>query len=143
MNFYIHNRYTAVRWSYDYRDSTIAIISIIDPGTEINDFHNNVPEDSILRLHFWDRDSATDGSKLFTIEDAKQILEFTEKYIDSVDFFIVHCGAGISRSSGCAAALSKIYNQTDEDIFTNPEYIPNMLVYRTILEEYMLGDYNV
>jgi len=33
------------------------------------------------------------------------------------------------------AALSLIYNQDDSWVFKNKRYMPNMLVYRTILNE--------
>jgi predicted protein tyrosine phosphatase len=50
-----------------------------------------------------------------------------------VDVVIVHCGAGVSRSAGLAAALAKWYNGSDLEFF-KPPYAPNMLVYRTMLE---------
>ena len=67
--------------------------------------------------------------------DAVKILEFTEKNKNSIDLIVVHCNAGISRSSGTAAALSLIYNQDDSWVFKNPRYMPNMLVRKTILNE--------
>ena len=53
------------------------------------------------------------------------------------DNIIVHCGAGISRSSGLAAALLKYFTGDDSQIFDNPKYTPNMTVYRTVLETFM------
>lgn len=46
----------------------------------------------------------------------------------------VHCGAGVSRSAGLAAALMKFYNDDDSPIFDNPKYVPNMTVYKAVLE---------
>jgi len=72
--------------------------------------------------------------KLFTQEDAKNILNFINKYKNNINLVICQCEAGISRSAGVAGALSKIFNGEDAEIFNN--YLPNMLVYRTILEVY-------
>lgn len=73
--------------------------------------------------------------KLFTDQQAEQILNFVEKYGKEVDLLVVHCEAGISRSAGVAGALSLIYNGSDQYYFDN--YLPNMLVYRKILNIYM------
>jgi len=138
MNFYIHSRESAEDFTKRDITSTYAIISITEPREAIAD----LPDNRILRLQFHDIDREVTGCKLFAIEDAKEILKFVEKQIAHVNFFIIHCHAGISRSAGVAAALSKIYNQTDEYIFTSGKYMPNMLVYRTILEEYHTNKYS-
>jgi len=72
--------------------------------------------------------------KVFTEQEAKKVLEFVIKYENLVDTILVHCEAGISRSAGIAGALSLIYNDNDKHFFSM--YLPNMLVYRTILEVY-------
>ena len=58
-----------------------------------------------------------------------------------VENIIVHCGAGVSRSAGMAAALMKFYNNDDSPIFDNPKYCPNMTVYRMVLNS-LMGDIN-
>ena len=73
--------------------------------------------------------------KLFTDEEAEWILAFVNDYIEKIELIVVHCEAGISRSAGIAGALSVIYNGSDEYYFKH--YIPNMLVYRKILNVYM------
>lgn len=73
--------------------------------------------------------------KLFTDQQADQILRFIDKYSKDVDLIVVHCEAGISRSSGIAGALSLLINGSDEYYFK--KYIPNMFVYRKILNMYM------
>ena len=50
---------------------------------------------------------------LFTKEQARDILNFVEKYKDSIDILAIHCQAGISRSVGVHVALEKIYNTKD------------------------------
>lgn len=69
---------------------------------------------------------------IFKRNDAENILEFVNQYKDEIDLICVNCVAGISRSAGCAGALSKILNDNDEKFFKC--YCPNMLIYRTILE---------
>lgn len=77
--------------------------------------------------------------KLFTDKNAQEILHFINYYHNKacarINFIIVHCEAGISRSAGVAGVLSLIYNGSDEYYFKH--YIPNMLVYRFILNVYM------
>jgi predicted protein tyrosine phosphatase len=79
-----------------------------------------------------DHDSWSYGSRLFTPENADQILDFVNEMWDKVDLFLVHCEAGISRSPAVAAALCKIKHGHDQHFFDN--YTPNRLVYRTLLD---------
>lgn len=66
-------------------------------------------------------------------EDAKNIVNFVFKHND-VNNIVVHCDAGISRSAGVAAALSKIFNNDDMEYFSQESiYEPNMCCYREIL----------
>ena len=73
--------------------------------------------------------------KLFTSIDAQNIFDFVEIYKKDVDLIAINCEAGISRSAGIAGALSLIYNGTDEYFFKH--YLPNIFVYRKILNMYM------
>jgi predicted protein tyrosine phosphatase len=69
--------------------------------------------------------------KVFDEHYADEILEFVSTYALDIDLVVVHCEAGISRSAGVASALSLIYNGEDQYYFDN--YLPNMLVYRKII----------
>ena len=69
--------------------------------------------------------------KIFDETYAEQILDFVDSYRDNIDLIVVHCEAGISRSSATAGALSLILNKTDQYFFDN--YLPNALVYRKII----------
>lgn len=71
--------------------------------------------------------------KVFDESYADKILEFVSTYALDVDLIAVHCEVGISRSAGCAAALSLIYNGEDQYYFDN--YLPNILVYRKIINQ--------
>lgn len=131
MKFTIMNVSQAKKLSYKENIDPCAIISITDAISIPVSFNPNKNIVGILRLTFDDTDIKSPYS--ITERDAVNIIEFVEKYKDITDNFIIHCEAGISRSAGVAAALSKIYNGSDCDIFENPMYKPNMLVYNTIL----------
>lgn len=105
---------------------------------------NNVID--ILRLSFLDADCPNDfdvygkiakESDLMSDEQAKQIVDFVEKYSDYV--IIVHCDAGISRSSAVAAAILKHYTGDDSRIFDSRWYAPNMWCYYKVLKAF--GDF--
>lgn len=121
-----------------------AIISIIDPTTkEPVKFPITNLTTHVLQLKFFDLDGnnttrLTDKyiSGLFTDEQAVQIINFVEDISNVIDTLVVHCGAGISRSAGIVAALSNIYNGSDQWVFTNKRYLPNRWVYRKILNVY-------
>jgi len=130
MRFAIMNRSQIIRFTSPHRYAIIGI-------SGHNDVHPQIPEGyvDLLQLKFFDMDFKFDTYPGIKPEDARQILEFVEKNKDKVDLFVVHCNAGISRSSGTAAALGFIYNGDDSWVFTNRQYVPNILVYKTILIE--------
>jgi len=113
------------------------VISIRDPNSKRARLPKLYSRLAILDLEFSDLDEHLPSESfyiLFTKEDAKKILNFYNKYKDKIEIVVCQCEAGISRSAGVAAALSKIYNEEDEIYFKR--FIPNKRVYRTILEEY-------
>lgn len=67
---------------------------------------------------------------VFNRKMAQQIFDFIN--LVKPNTIIIHCHAGICRSAAVAAALSKIMTQKDDYFFQ--AYIPNMLVYKTMLE---------
>jgi Predicted protein tyrosine phosphatase len=113
-----------------------ALISIVCPNDEPVRFDSEHKKDQ-CDLVFHDV-SFTDKDGKYTVfnkKDAKNILRFVKKHWED-KLIVVHCLAGISRSAGVAAALLKIYTGSDEKIFKNPFFVPNTLVYKTILEAY-------
>jgi predicted protein tyrosine phosphatase len=100
----------------------------------------------ILRLKFHDIDREFPGMKLINEEDAIKILDFVNKYIDQAKFIVVHCNAGIPRSSGVAAALSLLIQSTEGDYYSNRTYYPNIavksLIVRTAINKGYLGQLN-
>lgn len=137
-------------------DNPYVIISVTDPQKDFPKVRNDSNLVDILRLRFTDDDIKPlrvpqvddlplvyHGVKLFARDDATRILNFIDK-VDADNFTIVcQCDAGISRSSGIAAALFKIFAGDDSYIFKNLRYVPNMLVYRTILDVYYTDFRNV
>ena len=125
-------------------DSSTIVISIHDP--------NKPPEFSqqdletiphlcdLLTLSFWDELDEAHGCMSY--DQAAEVLYFVANNIPFAKNIIVHCEAGISRSAGVAAALSKILNGNDDyffDYFHN-RYVPNMTCYRRILEAFYLKE---
>jgi len=120
-------------------DSPAIAISITDPKTE--KAKTKAQYLDILRLEFFDLDKDTGifpySKFTFSWGQAEEVLNFVNKHRGNVDVLVIHCEAGQSRSVGMAAALSLILNGHDSYYFKR--YIPNRLVYRTILKRYYHG----
>ena len=122
------------------------IISIRSPGSRRAIIGDNCPLD-VLWLEFNDVDDQgrvwtlhgyeVKETKLFSEKEAKEVFEFVNKYKNQVELIICQCEAGISRSSGMAAALCTILGDTEQDSefwIGQNRYKPNAHVYRTMLE---------
>lgn len=111
------------------------IISITQPGEKDAYLKVSCP---ILRLQFDDieyvgADKITNSPiTLFNKEHARRIFEFIN--VTEPKTIITHCKAGVCRSAAVNAALSKILLNEDDEFFKTK--VPNMLVYKTILEYY-------
>lgn len=160
MKFVVMSRRDAVQYSYVAHMETSVIISICDSydlSPKFKRMNSNGIKD-ILRLSFddvqlpsgaseryiWKKD---EGLLLDTLDnapyvvisekDAKDIVSFVKKWYDKVDTIIVHCNAGISRSSGVCAAIMKAMTGNDSQIFESLKYMPNTTCYKVVLEEFM------
>ncbi len=107
------------------------LVSISDPDCE-GILNKKVFRD-VIEVQFHDLDEPLKQYRICTTKDAQRIAEFVLKYRDVP--IICQCEAGISRSSGCAAAIMKFLTGDDMPIFTSPIFIPNTLVYRLVLRE--------
>ena len=93
-----------------------------------------------LKIEKTDKNNVTDILNLTTEQDlmssdeAKAIVDFVERNKDK--YIIVHCDAGISRSSAVVAAILKHYTGNDDMIFDSRRYNPNRWVYRKVLEAF-------
>jgi len=110
-------------------DRPWAAISITTDG----DFPSLSEEnrEGLLQLAFADTaDASRDDS--FTSDLASELLDFVDQVWGRIEVLLIHCEAGLSRSPGVAAALSRIYYGDD-----GPwgEYdFPNSLVYRLLVD---------
>lgn len=151
MTVTVMSRAEAVRYCHKKHENESIIISISTPNMYYGSSPVSVPGNgviSVLRLVFADADrpngrdvygTPVSESDLMTDQDALQIARFLnilDKYPDAD--VIVHCDAGISRSSGVAAAILKYKTGNDFQIFKNNRYHPNMWCYRKTLEALML-----
>jgi predicted protein tyrosine phosphatase len=86
----------------------------------------------LLQLAFADT-ADPDRDDSFTPARARNILDFVDQMWEQIDVLLIHCEAGLSRSPGVAAALSRIYYNDDGPWF---EYdFPNTLVYQRLVDE--------
>lgn len=131
--FSILSRAKAVILSCKSMDMPCVIISITDPDSAPAKFHRNPQIKSVLRLSFEDVDADTDGA--MTKEDAEKIVFFVKRWKTKVPHIIVHCEAGISRSAGICAALMLWLTGSDQAVFDDLQYRPNMRCYRLVLNE--------
>lgn len=135
-------------------DKKFAIISIQEPETNGSGilFTETASCKHVLTIKFSDIDPIffydhneifeeaikTGKIILFSTEMAKEIKNFFDKIKDDIDLLIVHCSAGVSRSSAIAAVLNKYVNNT-EDLFFEKS-LPNMFIYN-IMHKEIFGQY--
>jgi predicted protein tyrosine phosphatase len=115
------------------------VISVTDPEMPEAHLADSPLRMGVLRLKFHDVGEDRPRSRAPGEEDARAIVEFVKARRSMADLIVCHCEAGISRSSGIAAALSRWLNGHDEEFFRR--YLPNRLIYRLIRRE--LGDLGV
>ena len=133
------NREMAKKYSFRTDIPKTIIISISDTHQAANIFYPNDNIVDVLHLNFDDVD--TDSTNAMQPSAAETVISFVNRYINDIDQIVVHCGAGISRSAGIAAALMLIINGNDKAIFENGRYCPNMLCYKLMLNAYF-GTYD-
>lgn len=119
----------------EYVKQTKQNISIISITSTLEDdvvFKHNGTLKSIFRMKFNDILSTIDGF------DAPKQSDFNglKKFVDNLDceVLIIHCFAGVSRSSAVAAAVMD-YLKMEHNLFNSNEYEPNILVYKLAKNE--------
>lgn len=143
----VMSRHDAIYYCSNPHDEKAVIISLSTPywdyeyGPYISK-ENKVKD--ILELSFFDADEpdgldvnnvVASNSDLMSDEGAEKIADFVEK--NKQYLIIVHCDAGISRSSAVAAAILLHYTGDDSAIFDNERaYCPNMWVYFKVLKAF-------
>lgn len=138
MEFRVMSRHMAEQYVSQKHDEKYAVISISNVRGDRAFLQKIAVPDcgmiACLNLAFDDVYIGESYGVAMTDVQAQAIIAFVESKLDKVDFFIVHCEAGRSRSAGVAAALSKWINGEDWDYFLDPKYTPNSYCYQTILE---------
>lgn len=113
-------------------DAPSVIISISDWNQDAPEFADNERIFDVLHLFFDDVEQ--ESSKGMTSDDAEAIIDFIDGWNNENVSLYVHCGAGVSRSAGCAAAIMLVCWGDDKDIFNDGKYAPNMHCYRLVLD---------
>lgn len=109
-----------------------ALISVVDTGFEKN-WPSITEVDtcvSMLGMRFPDTDESPISSS-----QARVILTFVESVKNEIDYLIINCMAGISRSAGVASALSLIYFGNDISYISNRATDPNRAVFQALMRE--------
>lgn len=86
------------------------MISLINEEADVCVPQAILPE-NYLRLSFNDITQQRDGLTMASYEHLQQLLEFAAKW-DRKQPLLIHCYAGISRSTAAAYILSKLFNPT-------------------------------
>ena len=138
MKFTVMNRQAAKKYSYHEHGHSYIIISINNIDESPNRFNHNDELVNVLSLFF---DDVGQGQPCCMKQsDADKIIKFVNAYMN-VDECVVHCSAGVSRSAGVAAALMKIVNDSDKEIFDDAKYSPNIGCYSLVLKSFF-GSYD-
>ncbi|WP_034450222.1 hypothetical protein [Butyrivibrio sp. AE2032] len=69
---------------------------------------------------------------------ARAIIRFLDRLPDEVTDLYICCSKGSSRSPAVAAAVLRMSGRSDRDVWDNPFYVPNSLVYQTVCREFGL-----
>lgn len=140
MNIYVMSREKCVRYCHKPHNDYSIIISINTPWAIYGNEPFTSGENKVLSiLRVWFDDVDVETKNCMNEEHAEAIKKFVARFSNRNDVsVIVHCDAGVSRSAGVAAALSKYYNGTDGKYFDG-QYTPNMWCYRIMLNELFGG----
>lgn len=132
-------RSSAAQFRYEKPWACISVASASEELPKIN----AVQRVGLLQLVFADLDAPASPSfranypeladRMFTEEQAKQILQFTKHYWNEIDLLMVHCYAGHSRSPAIGKAISDAY-QPEFSKWFDAFYAPNKFVYQVLKE---------
>jgi predicted protein tyrosine phosphatase len=119
-----------------------SVIGILGPETQHPNYEG-ILEEQHLRLSFSDINEETEGMTAATLGDAKRLVDFITRW-NRADPMVIHCWAGISRSTATAfAALCVLNPKEDETALAqvlraaSPSATPNRLI--TAKVDHLLG----
>lgn len=128
----VKSRANMIQYTETNNDNiTYAIVSISDYNADAPDFADDPNLFDCITVFFDDEEG---GNTAMNETDAQEILDFVKSIENDIDILFVHCGGGVSRSAGTAAALMMLWYGDDSQIFNNGQYAPNMHCYRTMLD---------
>jgi len=87
--------------------------------------------EALLTVRFDDIEFERPGKKQIDAEQANEIVRFVDEFWNEVDLLMVHCTAGISRSTAVAKAISDKYQPEWSGIF-DQLYQPNTIVHNVV-----------
>lgn len=113
------------------RTDRYAVISIQDTHTDGFGFQFTTNQFcmDVLTLFFDDIERAVDGARLFSEEQADQIIRFIQKNIE-VETLLVHCYGGESRSRAVGAFALEMLGESSKELLEGGH--PNRYVYHTL-----------
>lgn len=126
----------AISYSYKADMDDCVIVSITDIEEKYAKFNRTHKIKDILRLQFNDVCEEENKSEYMSDLDAERIVDFVERWKSKVNTIIIHCHAGISRSSAIACGISMYLNGTDIPIWKSGNYNPNIHCYKLMLKKY-------
>lgn len=142
MKIEIMSRIHAIQYTYLPHTEKTIIISISEGLGNKPSFCIGSDIVDILYLFFDDVEEAdleiNPMYKLMSTQDALAIKDFLEKHKDNIDKIIVHCYAGISRSSAVAVGICK-YLDLDDLWIWKGLYAPNKWVLEVMNTTLQLG----
>lgn len=65
-----------------------------------------------------------------------ELVLFINKYINLGYKIICQCEYGVSRSSGCAAAIKEFYERSGIEIFSDYRYRPNQVIFHKLMDAF-------
>ena len=108
------------------------VISITSPAMNTPKIAKSPNRKAVLRLVFEDVDN--EERQAMSDDQANQVAEFVNEWLDEVKILVIHCEMGMSRSAAVGAAISKVVN--GDDMLFYQFYTPNALVFRKVLEAF-------
>lgn len=119
------------------------LIRIADKDGDLPLLDNQEQYKGILELYFYDlritekewKDRGLEEYPIFTELQAVQLFSFVEQH-EKADSFVIHCGAGVSRSPAIAIGVAKFLGDADlvKRIMDSNRYSPNKHVINMINE---------
>lgn len=143
-NIQVLSRIKAIEYSFKSSIPDTIIISISEPNSKAPHFDTrNEHIKDVLALFFDDIVEAewkiAPDLKLMHPFHVEAIKEFLDKYRETDYNLVVHCYAGISRSSAVAAASALYLGLSDDFIWNDFHYSPNEFVLNLMNQQLSLG----